>query len=1180
MKTSEANIEDLKGMVVSDGTMRSEDLIPKFLNVLKVYGRDVYDKYIDENPEVLDLSGMDDETMGWVVDELFDKLNEIAPEGYSFGSQDGDGACYGFWSVDADESKKCEDVPEIKVGDFVEYDKTGKEDWNWAEVTGVNEDGTLNLHITDMDKTNYDDVDHVPVASCHKLPRFAGMTDTGHYYMDGPINLYKGGWEICVTKKDLDPSKYEFIGTIDSYEDMVQVDAYYDDNYVYDEDDESEVREYFGIDFPEGAVTFADFKEDVVGESCVKGMVSEGWSGGFFSREDVLNAMDGGILNKDWKLEKRFGNWGCYVNQKTGRPLVMQVMVSQDRTGDWGYKPVTSDMGPVDTNIQAAKWLKPRLEQWASEDTKNAESIPEYEWHWIDKCLGKETANKDRKNLVKSLVKGDKIKLIDTVANGAVVTFIDMITPSKMRIDYNGREMSCKTSFIDHKVEGAAESKKCEAYIQPVTLYSTTRYDDAEAVQSFLRDIGGDSVTVDKQRNGDVLSVNVSGSDDDVEAFVDTYKNEYGSIVKDCEVDATGWTAPEDIYYIATEQGRKELRGESKKGESAGETMRVDVYADRRNFDPEEFVKYVRKAGGKNGGYISVDSVVSVDVLNKANRLAQANDYKRTESKKSEADGGKDIFTLDLTRIYADGNEEGLDDMQAAQNFYDEDEAIQAAKDLADSYKDDDDVVQVTVMAGEQEKPNGDIVGDSFDIFTASSSDSVTTAKYREKANYTKTDGLDYYAKGGKSESKKSEARPTKQEAQIKELCKLCRNDKNVAESVFKALTKDYNTSLDPVLAGQYLTATWKSKLEELGGCNGWYDGFKKLYAAMGSDFVCSVLQDLKLGSSGIGCGACITIVDTIYDKVVKRNEAKKSEDEDEEAFGKFEDTVKSILMDKYGVVDSHGPSDETANSLVLQYGATLRDAFYKGGNGGYSPESEALYIITDRLHEAPHFFDDCKNFKFKADESKKSERAIPVPSAIKQKINDGITQCLSAIKETGAVANPIKVTNSTDKPELSTRDTLAYAPSYVYRVSGMERNFVGVMFHVEKDGQYGQLFIGWDKKNNRPFVWAGGSTFDSYDSFCNDFKRDFSECFKTTESKKSESLTLKQKELKDMVRYGEAEDITTISDVEAKELKKKGIETVGISRGVYGMNGALLRDSEGKKYVITARSSNLFYFV
>ena len=132
------------------------------------------------------------------------------------------------------------------------------------------------------------------------------------------------------------------------------------------------------------------------------------------------------------------------------------------------------------------------------------------------------------------------------------------------------------------------------------------------------------------------------------------------------------------------------------------------------------------------------------------------------ESKKSNVQekGNKDVYTLDLTRIDGEGNEEGLDDMQAAQTFYDEDDAIKAAKELADSYKDEDDVVQVTVMAGEQEKPNGDIVGEPFDIFTASSSDSVTTAKYREKAGYSKTDGLDYYAKGGKPESKKSEGLP------------------------------------------------------------------------------------------------------------------------------------------------------------------------------------------------------------------------------------------------------------------------------------------------------------------------------------------------------------------------------------------------------------------------------------
>lgn len=114
------------------------------------------------------------------------------------------------------------------------------------------------------------------------------------------------------------------------------------------------------------------------------------------------------------------------------------------------------------------------------------------------------------------------------------------------------------------------------------------------------------------------------------------------------------------------------------------------------------------------------------------------------------------------------------------------------------------------------------------------------------------------------------------------------------------------------------------------------------------------------------------------YNSVYVDESRKKSEDADgEEAYLEFEDAVKLVLMDKYGVVDSHGPSDETANSLVLQYGATLRDAFDKGGNGGYSPESEALYIITDRLHEAPHFFDDCKNFKFKAGESHKKSEGI-----------------------------------------------------------------------------------------------------------------------------------------------------------------------------------------------------------
>lgn len=141
----------------------------------------------------------------------------------------------------------------------------------------------------------------------------------------------------------------------------------------------------------------------------------------------------------------------------------------------------------------------------------------------------------------------------------------------------------------------------------------------------------------------------------------------------------------------------------------------------------------------------------------------------------------------------------------------------------------------------------------------------------------------------------KSEARPTRQASQIKELCDMCRKDKQVADAVFKALTKDYNTSLDPVLAGQYLTKSWQAKLEELGGCNGWYDGFKKLYADMGVDFICSVLQDLKLGSSEIGCGACTSIVQDIYSRLAKKAETAKDGERAVDDYDTLRDGLKEL---------------------------------------------------------------------------------------------------------------------------------------------------------------------------------------------------------------------------------------------------------------------------------------------
>lgn len=77
------------------------------------------------------------------------------------------------------------------------------------------------------------------------------------------------------------------------------------------------------------------------------------------------------------------------------------------------------------------------------------------------------------------------------------------------------------------------------------------------------------------------------------------------------------------------------------------------------------------------------------------------------------------------------------------------------------------------------------------------------------------------------------------------------------------------------------------------------------------------------------------------------------------------------------------------------------------------------------------------------------------------------------------------------------------------------------------------------------------------------------------------ESRDITQRELKRMVADGDAIDITTtVDDAYIQELEKKGIRAVDISYGTYGMNGALLRDNDGNQYVITARNTNLFYFV
>lgn len=73
------------------------------------------------------------------------------------------------------------------------------------------------------------------------------------------------------------------------------------------------------------------------------------------------------------------------------------------------------------------------------------------------------------------------------------------------------------------------------------------------------------------------------------------------------------------------------------------------------------------------------------------------------------------------------------------------------------------------------------------------------------------------------------------------------------------------------------------------------------------------------------------------------------------------------------------------------------------------------------------------------------------------------------------------------------------------------------------------------------------------------------------------------QKSLKTLVDDGRAKDITRLDDTETRKLDEKHgrLERVKVIHGTYGMNGALLQSNKtGEYFVITARNSNLFYWV
>ncbi len=91
-------ISNDEGMVVSCDTLKTSDLLKKFAGIVYHYRlpfpnlRDL-DLLMEEYSDQLD----EIENANEVLHELFDYFEDIAPTGFYFSSQEGDGACFGFW---------------------------------------------------------------------------------------------------------------------------------------------------------------------------------------------------------------------------------------------------------------------------------------------------------------------------------------------------------------------------------------------------------------------------------------------------------------------------------------------------------------------------------------------------------------------------------------------------------------------------------------------------------------------------------------------------------------------------------------------------------------------------------------------------------------------------------------------------------------------------------------------------------------------------------------------------------------------------------------------------------------------------------------------------------------------------------------------------------------------------
>ena len=101
---SDKSNADFAGFIISELSLRPEDLLPKFMQFLTTHAP-TYISPMDKKALQILESGKKDgdytQTNGIDLDEfihfLTEQINGLAPKNYYFGANPDDGACFGFW---------------------------------------------------------------------------------------------------------------------------------------------------------------------------------------------------------------------------------------------------------------------------------------------------------------------------------------------------------------------------------------------------------------------------------------------------------------------------------------------------------------------------------------------------------------------------------------------------------------------------------------------------------------------------------------------------------------------------------------------------------------------------------------------------------------------------------------------------------------------------------------------------------------------------------------------------------------------------------------------------------------------------------------------------------------------------------------------------------------------------